>query len=527
MSGSAALSAARKRRASSSQMPGNINTNTNTNANTIVPPGGSYYGGGSSKQSLQGIMNQTPYSSAGQAPGFVFPKELLPNVPYNIYENIELIKKQIADRTKLIQTQGSSIPADKLRILQKQNEVQAQILKQKTLIAQQMEIMEQKNQKEQQALASQRHINTQTNNSEPEFIYEKGIPRKNPKYKKLEEPVPIKPIQNPDHMQSSSHDTRLSPFISMITETGVIPPPIVILKSHDEKLEEHHIIIKDMLEQLDYLHSIVTTKSERVQSIKEETNDKKSGNGQATAQQPSKEQAPEEEEEEEEDAELLMEVVMNDLTNSREFVEGIVDKIVNDTNLSEVIMKIEPIIKENQELRGLLHSQQQMMNEINTMLFRLLNQQNSASSAPSESSSNVVNEPQSPVVFQDDGLNGDGLYETELTEIVLMPSLQSSNDIQEVQEVQEVQDFENHVLPPNTDDKSNHEEHTGNEQISQENVQVQYDIDHDQHQDQHQDQGHSQYHHEEVDYQGLDSNYEEYSDMPHFPEPISLVVSEL
>ena len=539
MSGSAALSAARKRRASSSQMPGNssIVTNTVTNTNTAPQSGGSYYGGGSSKQSLQGIMNQQPYPSAGQAPGFVFPKELLPNVPFNIYENIELIKKQIADRTKLIQSQASSIPADKLRILQKQNEVQTQILKQKMAIAQQMEISEQKTQKEQQDFDSQRKSYIQTNTNEPEFIYEKGIPRKNPKYKKPEEPVPIKPIQGPDNMRtSSSHDRRLSSFISMITETGVIPPPIVILKSHDEKLEEHHLFINDMLEQLDYLHSVVTNKNERLQSIKEETNDKKSVNGQPPAQaqskEPEQEQAPEEEEEE---TELLMEVVMNDLTNSREFVEGIVDKIVNDTNLSEVIMKIEPIIKENQELRALIHSQQQMMNEINTMLFRLLNQQNSASS------SNVVHEPPSPVIFQDEGLNGDGLYHTELTEIILTPSLQSSNDTQaeelEVQHVQYVEELEHYVQELTTDDQSNHEEHPDDVQPSQEVVQgheemyqdLELDLTQDQAQAQDQEQAQEQtpYHYEEPEYQSLIPNYDENYEMPHFPEPISLIVSEI
>jgi hypothetical protein len=65
---------------------------------------------------------------------------------------------------------------------------------------------------------------------------------------------------------------------------------------------------------------------------------------------------------------------MNDLINSRDFVQGIVDKIVNETNLSETIMKIEPIIKENQELRALILSQQNMLNEMNTMVMRLLNQ---------------------------------------------------------------------------------------------------------------------------------------------------------
>ena len=140
MSGSAALSAARKRRASSSQgNGGGVATHT-------MPQQGSYYGG--SKQTLQGIMNQAPPSyqvpvvnPVPQIPVFTTPKENIPSVPINIYENIELIKKQLSDRTILIQTQGSNLPPDKLRVLQKQNEIQTQVLRQKMLIAQQMEVV--------------------------------------------------------------------------------------------------------------------------------------------------------------------------------------------------------------------------------------------------------------------------------------------------------------------------------------------------------------------------------------------------
>ncbi len=469
MSGSAALSAARKRRASSSTMAvgGGI---------AMGPPmsqSGSgavnYYGGGSSsRQTLQGIMNQNPYSGTQQSSPFVFPTESAPNVPINIYENIELIKHQLSERTRLIQTQGSSIPVDKLRVLQKQNEIQTQILKQKIAIAQQMEITE----KEQMTATAKRQGNNPPpvfNTNEPEFIYEKGIPRKNPKYRKpieeqaqplksLHEPAPTQmyypvpaaapttvsapvqaqaPVQAPVQAQAATTTTasrKLSPFVCMMSDTGVIPPPVVILKSHDATLSEHHYIIQDMLEQLDYLHS--TMKSERLSSVKEESDDfstaaksvnketeNRSDDGQSHAEQEDDTVA-----EGDEETELLMEVVMKDLTNSREFVEGIVDKIVNDTNLAEVIMKIEPIVKENQELRSLIHSQQQMMNEMNMMLFRLLNQQSTTSNTQLPTTNVDQHEPS--VVYQDEGLNGDGLYQAELTEIILTPSGGQNNEEQ-------------------------------------------------------------------------------------------------
>ena len=116
MSGSAALSAARKRRASS----GPLATNS-------IPAASAYYSKG------QAIVPPNFQYENKQQP---FPiQNGIPPQPMNIYENIELIKRQLAERTKLIQTQGSSMQPEKLRVLQKQNEIQTQILKQKMAIA--------------------------------------------------------------------------------------------------------------------------------------------------------------------------------------------------------------------------------------------------------------------------------------------------------------------------------------------------------------------------------------------------------
>ena len=523
MSGSAALSAARKRRASSSTMAigGGI---ANTPMSQSGSGSGSYYSGNSySKPTLQGIMNQNPYSSVQQSPPFIMPKESAPNVPINIYENIELIKHQLSERTKLIQTQGSSIPADKLRVLQKQNEIQTQILKQKLAIAQQMEISEERKQHEQQqqhhAATAQRPSNNAPpvfNTNEPEFIYEKGIPRKNPKYRKPseEQPQPVKSLQEPVPTQLSyqaqaqaqapapaTANRKLSPFVCMMTDTGVIPPPVVILKSHDAILSEHHYMIQDMLEQLDYLHS--TMKNERSLPVVNKETEYQSDDGQSHADQDDDASA-----EGDEETELLMEVVMKDLTNSREFVEGIVDKIVNDTNLAEVIMKIEPIVKENQELRALIHSQQQMMNEMNIMLYRLLNQQTTASASASASASDSpsqstnVDENESPIVYQDEGLNGDGLYPVEITEIILTPSV-GQNKEEALAEAQAEAPVEAPV-------EAQAEAPVEAEVEAPAEAPVEAPVEAE----------------AEAPAPEIQSN-EDSSDMPHFPEPISLVVSEL
>jgi hypothetical protein len=428
MSGNAALSAARKRRASSSPISPMPTSGVPTRGGVSNQPS-SYYSKNTS--TVQQLMNQTfpdQQDIRGQSQMNV--------PPINIYENIELIKHQLTERTKIIQTQGASFPPEKLRILQKQNEIQTQILRQKMAIAQQMEIAEKQ---QQDALLTQTqtqtHTQTQTQThtqtqpapfiipsiNEPEFIYEKGIPRKNPKYKT---PAEIEAMRQEAAAMASRHSSNskankqqprntstgqsamsLTPFVTILSDTGVIPPPVVILKAHDTKLDEHNRVLSAIIDELEELSSKVRSRSTAATNGKNESESNRAdADGDAGADADA-------------DEELLMDVVINDLTNSREFVEGIVDKIVNETNLSEVIMKIEPLVKENQELRSLIYSQQQMMNEMNTMLLRLLNKTTEAGSVTSVTVDNVELETHDEN-YQDDGMDNDGLY--EMTNIVLM-----------------------------------------------------------------------------------------------------------
>ena len=221
MSGSAALSAARKRRASGAPL-------ANNGAPVVGPP---YYSKGAT------IPENIPYPLQNGFP----PQQM------NIYENIELIKQQLAERTKLIQMQGSSIQPDKLRVLQKQNEIQTQILRQKMAIAQQME-MAGEQQPSQPEMYERRGAVSIQSLTEPEFIYEKGVPRMNPKYNTVVEP-------HSGASATTSKNRQLTPFVSMILDTGVVPPPIVVLKSHDAKLEEHNHILHNIVRQLDEIQT--------------------------------------------------------------------------------------------------------------------------------------------------------------------------------------------------------------------------------------------------------------------------------
>jgi hypothetical protein len=63
----------------------------------------------------------------------------------------------------------------------------------------------------------------------------------------------------------------------------------------------------------------------------------------------------------------------NSLSNNTDFIAKILDNILNNTNLSDIINQIEPLQKENESLRMLLHSQQTTLNELSTLVMKLLN----------------------------------------------------------------------------------------------------------------------------------------------------------
>jgi hypothetical protein len=369
MSGNAALSAARKRRASSS--PGAPGSGSGIAGGFQQPNGSSYYAG-NSIQNIQAMMNQSALGKPGGGRGGLPPvleAPQGPQIPINVYENIELIKQQIEQRVKLIQTQGSTMPPEKLRILHKQNEVQTQILKQRMLMVQEMEMVASMQPKMNSPVkVTAQPAQASSSQNEPQFIYEKGIPRQNPRYGVSNVVV--------ENTANNTPQPVLTPFVSMVTSTGATPPPLVILKSHDEKIGEHDNVLNDLVNRVDYIHSRLdelsqNNRKDRASAGPTADHDADPGATDAADADADADAADAEEDE----TVLLMDTVMNDLINSRDFVQGIVDKIVNETNLSETILKVEPIIKENQELRSLIHSQQKMLNEMNTMVMRLLNQQ--------------------------------------------------------------------------------------------------------------------------------------------------------
>ncbi len=61
------------------------------------------------------------------------------------------------------------------------------------------------------------------------------------------------------------------------------------------------------------------------------------------------------------------------LVANSDFISKIVDNILTNTNLSDIINQIEPLQKENESLRLLINSQQTTLNELSSLVMKLIN----------------------------------------------------------------------------------------------------------------------------------------------------------
>ena len=565
MSGTAALSAARRRRASSVATPGQGPTAGTpvSYSNTPNP----YYNSGQQQQQQQGRG----------MPGGV---SLIPQ-NMTIHENIELIKTQMDQRLQLINSKGRSMPPDKLKTLQKQQEIQMQILKQKIAIAQEMDdeydnqaphFPQQQMQQQQQQQQQQPQPKV-----EPPIIYDRGIPRPNPKYvapipndvaaaaAAAAQPVNIQqqthtPTQKPQaapqaHKQPHQSNrsvmptATLSPFVSMTSAGGAIPPPIVILKSHDDKIGEHDAVLNDLTNRVNYIHSRIE-QVERNGSLQQQqqqqepmkqsqTNDSNKGQVRFEQKQgPNGEDENDNETDEGDEPMILMTEVISDLLDSREFMQGIVDKIMNETNLSEVIFKIDPIIKENQELRALIHSQQETLNQMNTMILKFLNTQAQIMLSNESNSNNVQREVSVVDEIQDviTDCNEDGLYEDWQNSVDTQAQVQVQEQVQEQDLEQQEQDHEqqeqDHEPEQEQQEQEEQQEEQQEQQEQQEQVQCEPEQEHEQQEHEQQEQEEKQQESQEKEQEEqLNNEVDTTSDneAPSFPDMdrLKLLVSEI
>ena len=82
------------------------------------------------------------------------------------------------------------------------------------------------------------------------------------------------------------------------------------------------------------------------------------------------------------ESELDLEQIKPALMADTDFVSGIVDNIMNNSNLSEIIEQIDAVQTETRELRELLHVQQKTINEMNIMLLKVFSQSLNQPAAP-------------------------------------------------------------------------------------------------------------------------------------------------
>ena len=73
-------------------------------------------------------------------------------------------------------------------------------------------------------------------------------------------------------------------------------------------------------------------------------------------------------------SELDLEQIKPALMADDEFLAGIVDNIMTNSNLSEIIEQIDIVQTENRELRELFYAQQKTINEMNIMLLKVFSQ---------------------------------------------------------------------------------------------------------------------------------------------------------
>lgn len=183
-------------------------------------------------------------------------------------------------------------------------------------------------------------------------------------------PPNVPPSQNPISPNQSSNGKNLLKVSDLILGSNGIPcspngiqlPPIVLCSVY------YHEIMNHTNELNDYSNRILNMNSrlEKIERI-----------GGIPVQQNSTSQV------------VSNNDVNNGLATNTEFITSVVDNIINNTNLSDIINQIEPIQKEQMELRNMVHTQQTVINELSALVMKLLNEQNSMNSMNSMNPMNL------------------------------------------------------------------------------------------------------------------------------------------
>ena len=138
--------------------------------------------------------------------------------------------------------------------------------------------------------------------------------------------------------------------------SGAALPPNILFKLHHDELLNQDATINDYSNRLQML-------TNRVDKIERGIG---GGNSSSTSAQNPMPQFSS-------DPGLSNDMNTNDLASNTEFIAKVLDNILTNTNLSDIINQIEPLQKENESLRALIHSQQTTLNELSTLVMKLIN----------------------------------------------------------------------------------------------------------------------------------------------------------
>jgi hypothetical protein len=132
--------------------------------------------------------------------------------------------------------------------------------------------------------------------------------------------------------------------------SGAALPPNVLFKLHHDELLNMDAILNEHSNKIQML----SNKFDRGETVTKVSND-----GQSPAPAPAQGSGS-------------TPLPYDNLVNNTDFITKILDNILTNTNLSDIINQIEPLQKENESLRALLHSQQMTLNELSALVMKLV-----------------------------------------------------------------------------------------------------------------------------------------------------------
>jgi FtsZ-binding cell division protein ZapB len=175
------------------------------------------------------------------------------------------------------------------------------------------------------SIQQQQYQQQQQQHQQPQFNQQR-MPPQAPMQSKGRQQQPPQPMIRP---LSSSGLPPLPPPVKTAGPLYGIPVhPLLMFKTHDNKLSEHELSIGDCFEQLKEM-------DERLAAV--ESSNGNGGGGDKG------------------DVEIASSGDLNELMNDGAFINGIVDNIMNTTNFASIVENVIPLKEENEALKQQVH----------------------------------------------------------------------------------------------------------------------------------------------------------------------------